>query len=102
MEHQASCGFRCVVFEGDLDILSFSSGAGMPCSAYPHAFIIYIEMNLRCTYIFPYNKYSILHTWCISFLASCRPQRFLDSIEVMGKDSEGKGRSEGNFAAVGA
>lgn len=34
----------------------------------------------------------------MSFLASCRPQRFLDAVEVMGKDSEGKGRSEGNFA----
>lgn len=44
------------------------------------------------------DSYRSIYPANMSLLASCRPQRFLDAVEVMGKDSEGKGRSEGNFA----
>lgn len=47
------------------------------------------------------DSYRSIFPTNMSFLASCRPQRFLDAVEVMGKDSEGKGRSEGNFAVSG-
>lgn len=44
------------------------------------------------------DSYRSIFPTNMSFRASCRPQRFLDAVEVMGKDSEGKGRSEGHFA----